>query len=153
MIYNTRNWSYDTTGSQKEKKTCFNAHLQYSQLKITGLNKMLSLKGLAILKCESRINLLFHVFIWLLQNIWTKFSHRIKSLLILPPNCHHQIMISKTQISSLSSATIWVGNLILLKSNNDHIRKTILFLRLSKKSCLPICPMTLLLVKIETHID
>ena len=85
--------------------------------------------------------------------IWTKFSHRIKSLLILPPNCHHQIMISKTQISSLSSATIWVGNLILLKSNNDHIRKTILFLRLSKKSCLPICPMTLLLVKIETRID
>ena len=26
MIYNTRNWSNDTTASQKEKKTCFNAH-------------------------------------------------------------------------------------------------------------------------------
>ena len=63
MIYNTRNWSNDTTESQKEKNTCFNAHLQYSQLKITGLNKMWSLKGLAILKCESRMNLLFHVFI------------------------------------------------------------------------------------------
>ena len=26
MIYNTRNWSNDTTESQKEKKTCFNAY-------------------------------------------------------------------------------------------------------------------------------
>ena len=26
MIYNTRNWSNDTTESQKEKKACFNAH-------------------------------------------------------------------------------------------------------------------------------
>ena len=26
MIYNTRNRSNDTTESQKEKKTCFNAH-------------------------------------------------------------------------------------------------------------------------------
>ena len=26
MIYNTRNWSNDTTESQKEKQTCFNAH-------------------------------------------------------------------------------------------------------------------------------
>ena len=26
MIYNTRNWNKDTTESQKEKKTCFNAH-------------------------------------------------------------------------------------------------------------------------------
>ena len=27
MVYNTRNWSNDTTESQKEKKTCFNAHV------------------------------------------------------------------------------------------------------------------------------
>ena len=66
MIYNTRNWSNDTTESQKEKNTCFNAHFQYNQLKITGLNKMWSLKGLAILKCDSRMNLLFHFFISLL---------------------------------------------------------------------------------------
>ena len=33
MIYNTRNRSNDTTESQKEKKTCFNAHFQYSQAK------------------------------------------------------------------------------------------------------------------------
>ena len=26
IIYNTRNWSNDTTESQKEKKACFNAH-------------------------------------------------------------------------------------------------------------------------------
>ena len=26
MIYDTRNWSNDTVESQKEKKTCFNAH-------------------------------------------------------------------------------------------------------------------------------
>ena len=49
MIYNTRNWSNDATESQEEKKTCYNAHFQYSQSKITGLNKMLSLKSLAML--------------------------------------------------------------------------------------------------------
>ena len=51
MIYNTRNWSNDTTESQKEKSDLFNAHFQYSQSKITGLNKMWSLKSLAMLKC------------------------------------------------------------------------------------------------------
>ena len=63
MIYNTQNWSNDTTESQKEKKTCFNAHIQYSQSKITdnkdvySSNKMLSLKSLAKLKCGSRTSL------------------------------------------------------------------------------------------------
>ena len=52
MIYNTRNRRNDTTESQKEKKICFNAHSQYSQSKITGLNKMWSLKSLAMLRCE-----------------------------------------------------------------------------------------------------
>ena len=53
MIYNTRNRSNDTTESQKEKKkTSFNARFQYSQSKITGLNKMWSLRGLAMLKYE-----------------------------------------------------------------------------------------------------
>ena len=33
MIYNTRNRSNDTAESQKEKKTCFNAHAQYNQSK------------------------------------------------------------------------------------------------------------------------
>ena len=33
MIYNTRNWSNVTKSSQKEKKTCFNAHFQYSSKK------------------------------------------------------------------------------------------------------------------------
>ena len=54
MIYNTRNRSNDTTESQKEKKTCFNACFQYSQSKITGINKMWSLKSLAMLKSEGR---------------------------------------------------------------------------------------------------
>ena len=57
MIYNTRNRSKDTTKSQNEKKTCFNTHFQYSQSKITRLNKMWSLKSLAILKCGSRDSL------------------------------------------------------------------------------------------------
>ena len=55
MIYSTRNRSNDTRESQK-KKTCFNAQFQYSQSEITGLNKM-SLKSLAMLKCESRTSL------------------------------------------------------------------------------------------------
>ena len=63
MIYNTRNQSNDATESQKEKKTCFNAHSQYSQSKVTNnkevysSNKMRSLKSLAKLKCESRTSL------------------------------------------------------------------------------------------------
>ena len=57
MIYNTRNRSNDITESQKEKKTCFNAQFQYSQSKVTELNKMRSLKSLAMLKCECRTSL------------------------------------------------------------------------------------------------
>ena len=57
MVYNTRNWSNDTTESQKEEKTCVNAHFKYSQSNITGLNKMLPLTSLAMLKCESRTSL------------------------------------------------------------------------------------------------
>ena len=57
MIYNTRNPSNDTIESLKEKKTFFNAHFQYNQSKITGLNKIWSLKSLAMLKCESRTSL------------------------------------------------------------------------------------------------
>ena len=57
MIYNNRNLSNDIAESQREKKTCFNAHFQYSQSKITGLSKMWSLKSLVILKCERRTSL------------------------------------------------------------------------------------------------
>ena len=57
MVYNTKNWSNDTTESQKEEKTCVNAHFKYSQSNITGLNKMLPLTSLAMLKCESRTSL------------------------------------------------------------------------------------------------
>ena len=39
------------------KKKCFQAHFQFSQSKITGINKMWSLKSLAILNCESRSSL------------------------------------------------------------------------------------------------
>ena len=42
MIYNTRNRSNDTAASQKEKKTCFNAHFQCSQSKIMGLNNVVN---------------------------------------------------------------------------------------------------------------
>ena len=35
MIYDTRNRSNDTTESQTEINTCFNAHFPYSQSKIT----------------------------------------------------------------------------------------------------------------------
>ena len=57
MIYNTRNRSNDTSESQKEKNTCFNAQLQYNQSKITELSKMCSLQSLAMLKCGSRTSL------------------------------------------------------------------------------------------------
>ena len=63
MIYNTRNRSNDTTESQKEKNTCFNAHFRCSQSKIMDntdvypSNKMWSLKSLAKLKCDSRTTL------------------------------------------------------------------------------------------------
>ena len=57
MIYNTRKRSNDTIESQKERKTCFNAHFQYYRLKIAGQNRMRSLKSLAMLKCESRTSL------------------------------------------------------------------------------------------------
>ena len=60
MIYNSRNRSNDRTERQKEKKTCFNAHFQHSQSKITdkkgvcSWNKMWSLKSL---KCEYKTSL------------------------------------------------------------------------------------------------
>ena len=57
MIYNNRNWSNDTTESQKERNTCFHDHFNYSQSKIMGLNKIWSLRNLANLKCESRTGL------------------------------------------------------------------------------------------------
>ena len=57
MIYNTRDRSNDTTESQKEKKTCFNDNFQYSQSKITELNKMWSLRSLAMFKCDSKTSL------------------------------------------------------------------------------------------------
>ena len=57
MISNTRNRSNDMTESQTAKKTCFNAHFQQSQSKITVLNKMPSLKRLVILKREGRPSL------------------------------------------------------------------------------------------------
>ena len=56
-IYNMRNRGNDATESHKETKTCFNARFQYSQAKIAGLNKMWSLKSLAIVKCASRTSL------------------------------------------------------------------------------------------------
>ena len=48
MIYNTRNWSNDTTESQKEKKTCFNAHFQYSQSKIMALTQHIHLNTVCV---------------------------------------------------------------------------------------------------------
>ena len=42
---------------RKQKKPVLNAHFQYSQSKIVGLNEMWSLKSFAMLKCESRTSL------------------------------------------------------------------------------------------------
>ena len=60
MIYNTRNRSDDTTEGQKEKITIlmpiFSTVSQKSQLN-TRLNKMWSLKSLAMLKCKCRTSL------------------------------------------------------------------------------------------------
>ena len=52
MIYTTRNRSNDTTESQKEKMTYFNAHNG-----VYSWNKMCSLKSLAMLICKSRTSL------------------------------------------------------------------------------------------------
>ena len=52
MIFNTRNRDNHATESQKEKKSCFNAHFQYIQSKTTdnkgvySWNKIGSLKSL-----------------------------------------------------------------------------------------------------------
>ena len=75
MIYSTRNCSNDTIESQKEKKTCFNAHFQNSQSKIMdnkgvcSSNKMWSLKSLAKLKYESRISLHAVQYNWQLDSV------------------------------------------------------------------------------------
>ena len=53
MIYNTRNQSNDTTESQKRKKLVIML-ICSSQSKMSGLNKMWSLKRLAMLKYECR---------------------------------------------------------------------------------------------------
>ena len=50
----------DTTESQK--KTCFNAHFQYSQSKITGLNKMWTLISWASLHGEVVLELVGLVY-------------------------------------------------------------------------------------------
>ena len=82
MIYNTRNRSNDATESQKEKKNCFNAHFQYSQSKITRLNKMRSFKSFAMLKWESRTSpraaaiMLCSDALFLLFQEWLAYSHR-----------------------------------------------------------------------------
>ena len=68
MIYYTRNRSNYTTESQKEKKTCFNAHaggkwnlnVQCMQTNLKGVyswNNMWSLQSLVILKCDSSTSL------------------------------------------------------------------------------------------------
>ena len=48
MMYNTRNGSNDTTESQKEKQTCFNAHFQNNQSKITGLKYRIHLNTVCV---------------------------------------------------------------------------------------------------------
>ena len=57
MICNTRSSSNGTTESQKEKRPVLMILFSYSQSKFTGLNKMWSLKSLAMLKYESRTSL------------------------------------------------------------------------------------------------
>ena len=52
MIYNARNRSDDATESQKKRPVLMLIFSAVSQ-KITGLNRMWSLKSLAMLKCES----------------------------------------------------------------------------------------------------
>ena len=48
--------------ARKEEKTCFNVLFQNSQSKITGLNKMWSLKSLALLKFDSRTTIMVIIF-------------------------------------------------------------------------------------------
>ena len=64
MIYINRNRSNYATESQNEKKTCFNAHaggkLNFTAqcvVRCVFLERIYSLKSLAMLKCESRTSL------------------------------------------------------------------------------------------------
>ena len=56
MIYNTRNRSNDITESQKEKRPVLMRSFG-TVGQVSGLNKMWPLKGLAMLKCETRTSL------------------------------------------------------------------------------------------------
>ena len=79
MICNAKNWSNDGIESQTEKKACFNAHFQYIQSQITGLNKMWSLKSLVMLKFESRTSLHALHYKWQPGSILMFFSYYLKN--------------------------------------------------------------------------
>ena len=69
VICNSRNWSNDTTESQKEKKACFNAHAKRKcnltgQCIVSKQIKMWSLKSLVMLKCENRTSLYSVQYKW-----------------------------------------------------------------------------------------
>ena len=53
MAFHTRNRSNDTTESSAEKKSCFNAHFQYRQSKITGLKLRTHLNTVCVNTKES----------------------------------------------------------------------------------------------------
>ena len=48
---------HETAKVGKKKKAYLNAYFQYSHVKITELNKIWSLKRLAMLKCENRTSI------------------------------------------------------------------------------------------------
>ena len=80
MIYNTRDRSNDAAESQKEKKTCFNAHFStVSQKRITGLFKMWSLKSLTILKCDSKTSLHAVQYKWQAGSVLMSCSYYFKN--------------------------------------------------------------------------
>ena len=58
MIYNTKNRSNETTESQKEIKTCFNAHFHYSQSKIHGTKTTYTFQ-FAFISCPRHFVLMF----------------------------------------------------------------------------------------------
>ena len=55
----SQNEKTDVATESQNKKTCFNVDFQYCQSRITGLNRIWSLKSLTMFKCESSYVLVY----------------------------------------------------------------------------------------------
>ena len=85
MIYNPKNRSNDTSESQIEKKTYFKSYFQYSQLKITRINKICSLKSVTMLYWERESRTSLHAVQYKWQTLFWCFVLIILRMASLDP--------------------------------------------------------------------